>query len=297
MAKYIPKSKVNILQTTGTEFINVSTNQVYIGSYMELSNGTFFAGSNSSNPGEKLIRIKPQNTTFAVSKNNTKYRKLNRSIYDELSKKLNIPISKPQPIIKDYEQGYFTRYFCRRVNDTFNYFEISKKTYDNLFNQNDKYDYNLHIIGEIKWVLLDTPSDFMSAINNNNVKLLLDTYPYLNILFNNLDEYEPLHTKTFKEKLYKKDKILYTGYFHIHPTNGSFMEGPFHSPKLHEKIFTMDQLQFKGKSNYTPSTNLGTTQIGPTRGSRGSGGGRVRTSTSSGGSTSGGSSGGGGGGY
>ena len=288
MAKYIPKSKVSILQTTGTEFVNVSTNQLHIGSYMELSNGTFFAGSNPSNPGEKLLRIKPQNTTFAVSKNNTKYRKLKRPIYDELSKKLNIPILKPQPITKDYEQGYFTRYFCKRTNDKFNYFEISKKTYDNLINQNDKYDYNLHIIGEIKWVLLDTPFDFMSAINNTNIKLLLDTYPYLNILFNNINEYEPLHTKAYKEKLYKKDKTLYTGYFHVHPTNGSFMEGPFHSTKLHKRIFTLDQLKSTPKLNYTPLANPNATQIRPTRGSNGGGG---RTSTSSGGSTSSGRSG------
>ena len=297
MARYIPKSKVNILETSTPKFVSTSTNKVYIGTYMELSDGTIFAGNNPQNPGERLLPIKPLNSSFRKGKNNIMYRKLKKSIYDELSKKSNIPPSKTPPLIKDYERGYFTRYFCRRVNDTFNYFEINKKTYNDLNNKNDKYDYNLYIIGEIKWALLETPINNVSTINNNNVKLLLNLYNNLNILFNNLDEYEPLHTKTFKEKLYKKDKILYTGYFHIHPTNGSFMEGPFHSPKLHEKIFTMDQLQFEDKSNYTPSTNLGTTQIGPTRGSRGSGGGRVRTSTSSGGSTSGGSSSGGGGGY
>ena len=294
MARYIPKSKVNILETSTAKFVSTSTNKVYIGTYMELSDGTIFAGNNPQNPGERLLPIKPLNSSFRKGKNNIMYRKLKKSIYDELSKKSNIPPSKTPPLIKDYERGYFTRYFCRRVNDTFNYFEINKKTYNDLNSGNDKYDYNLHITGEIKWVLLDTPFDFMSAINNNNVKLLLDTYPYLNILFNNLDEYEPLHTKTFKEKLYKKDNTLYTGYFHTHPTDGFIMEGPFHSTKLHKKLFTLDQLKSISKSNYTPSFNKNATQTRPTRGSNRGGG---RTSTSSGGNTSGGSSGGRGGGY
>ena len=43
MARYIPKSKVSILETTGNEFVIASTNQPYKGKYMELSNGTFFA--------------------------------------------------------------------------------------------------------------------------------------------------------------------------------------------------------------------------------------------------------------
>ena len=294
MSRYIPKSKISILETVGDEFILSSTKQPYIGTYMELSNGTFSAGNNPQNPGETLIRKIPLNSSIVLNKNTTNYNQLREPIYNELLKKTNIPIFKSQPITQDYERGYFTRYFCRRVNDTFNYFEINKKTYDDLNNGNDKYDYNLHITGEIKWVLLDTPFDFMSVINNNNVKLLLDTYPYLNVLFNNLDEYEPPHTKTFKEKLYKKDNTLYTGYFHVHPTDGFIMEGPFHSTKLHKKLFTLDQLKSISKSNYTPSFNKNATQTRPTRGSNRGGG---RTSTSSGGNTSGGSSGGRGGGY
>ena len=294
MARYIPKSKVNILETSTPKFVSTSTNKVYIGTYMELSDGTIFAGNNPQNPGERLLPIKPLNSSFRKGKNNIMYRKLKKSIYDELSKKSNIPPSKTPPLIKDYERGYFTRYFCRRVNDTFNYFEINKKTYNDLNNKNDKYDYNLYIIGEIKWALLETPINNVSTINNNNVKLLLNPYNNLNVLFNNLDEYEPLHTRTFKEKLYKKDNTLYTGYFHVHPTDGFIMEGPFHSTKLHKKLFTLDQLKSISKSNYTPSFNKNATQTRPTRGSNRGGG---RTSTSSGGNTSGGSSGGRGGGY
>ncbi len=288
MARYIPKSKVNILETSTAKFVLESTNQIYIGTYMELSNGTFFAGNNPQNPGEKLLPIKPVNSSFRKSKSNTIYRKLKKPIYTELSKKSNIPITKPSPLIKDYEQGYFTRYFCRRVNDMFNYFEISKKTYNNLKSKNDKYDYNLYVIGEIKWALLETPINDINTINDNNIKLLLDQYPNLDIFFSNLNEYEPLHTRNFIEKLYYNIESKYTGYFHVHPAKGFIMEGPFHSTKPHKKLFTISQLQTKSKSSYVPSANPGTTQMGPTRGRGESGG---KPSTSSGGSTSSGRSG------
>jgi len=247
MARYIPKSKVSILQTAQNEFVIASTLRSYNGSYMELSDGTFFAGNNPQKPGEKLLKRKPVGSSFGKSNNNSTYRKINRPVYNELSKKTPIPISKPQPTNKDYERGYFTRYFCKRVNDKYNYFEINKKTYDNLNVKNDNYDYNLYIIGNIKWILLETPNKLVEEINNININLLLNTYPFLNVLFNILDEYEPLHTRNFAEKLFIKKgtkNILYKGYFHQHPEKG-FMEGPFHSTKPHKKLFTNAQFNVK----------------------------------------------------
>ena len=110
MAKYIPKSKVSILQTTGNEFVIKSTNQPYKGTYMELSNGTFFVGNNPQKPGEKLLKRKPVGSSFGISKNNSTYRKINRPIYNSLSQIIPIPPSKPTPTNEDYKKGYFTRY-------------------------------------------------------------------------------------------------------------------------------------------------------------------------------------------
>ena len=223
MARYIPKSKVNILQTTGNEFVIASTSQPYIGNYIELSNGTFFAGNNPQKPGEELLKRQELNVSFGRSKNNRIYRKLKRPVYNELSKKLVIPVDKPQPTNKDYERGYFTRYFCKRVNDPYNYFEINKKTYDKLNSKTDDYDYNLHIIGKIKWVLLETPKNPVRKINDINLKLSLDRYPFLDVFFNDLTEYEPLHTRNFTEVLSidtGTELIPYVGYFHRHPEKG-----------------------------------------------------------------------------
>lgn len=244
MARYIPKSKVSILQTTQDEFVIASTLRPYNGSYMELSNGTFFIGNNPQNPGEQLYKRKPVGSSFGKSNNNSTYRKIKRPIHNKLSKKTPIPINKPQPTNKDYERGYFTRYFCKRVNDKYNYFEIDKKTYDNLNSKTDNYDYNLYIIGEIKWTLLETPNKSVEETNNININLLLNIYPFLNVLFDNLSEYEPLHTKNLIENLSIKEgtKIIpYRGYFHQHPEKG-FMQGPFHSTKPHKKLFTKAQL-------------------------------------------------------
>ena len=52
---YIPKSKVNILETSGNEFIVKSTGNFYVGKYLELSNGKYYAGSDPLNLIEELI--------------------------------------------------------------------------------------------------------------------------------------------------------------------------------------------------------------------------------------------------
>ena len=274
MARYIPKSKVSILETTGNEFVIASTNQPYKGKYMELSNGTFFAGNNPQKPGEELIKRQELSISFGVSKNNSVYRKLKRPIHDRLSKKSVIPVNKPQPTNKDYERGYFTRYFCRRINDQYNYFEIDKKTHTSLNSKTENYDYNLYIVGQIKWTLLETPIygiknrsiNPVSKINKTSVELLLETFPFLDLFFRIVTEYEPLHTRNFAETLSikKGNKItVYEGYFHQHPEKG-FMEGPYHTPnKKHQKLFTDADL-LKNERSLLPQNNavLGTNRFG-----------------------------------
>ena len=189
MARYIPKSKVNILQTPGNKFVIASTNQPYQGSYMELSDGRYFAGNNPQKPREELTLNKPLNDSFGVSRNNSKYRKLKTPIYNNLSKSTSVPVSKPKPTPKDYDRGYFTRYFCKRANSQFDYIEINKKTYNALASQDPKYDFNLYQIGNIKWALSDTPNYTVSQINKSNITQKANIYPFLGVLFGDLSEY------------------------------------------------------------------------------------------------------------
>ena len=190
MARYIPKSKVSILQTPGNKFVIASTNQPYQGSYMELSDGRYFGGNNPQKPGEELIRRKSLNIAFGIDINNTKYNILKKPIYNNLSKTTPIPVSKPQPTAKDYDRGYFTRYFCKRANSQFNYIEVDKKTYNALLSKDPKYDFNLYEVGNIKWALSETPNHTVSQINRKNITQKANIYPFLIVLFGDLSEYK-----------------------------------------------------------------------------------------------------------
>ena len=56
---YLPKSKYNIKETPGNELVVKATREPYAGSYLELSNGQYFAGNNIVNKGPELILISP----------------------------------------------------------------------------------------------------------------------------------------------------------------------------------------------------------------------------------------------
>jgi hypothetical protein len=231
MAQYTPKSKVKILYTSGKEFVELSTNIPYQGKYLEYSNGKFFSGNNSQNPGGEIIRKKQTIPNFRPSVNNYQYKNLQKEIHTNLTKKKPIPVTKNKPTSKDYERGYFTRYFCKRVNDEFNYFEISEETYKLIISSDPQYDFNLYQTGNIKWTLLGTPNKSLRETNFNIITLKLTQYPFLNIFFENLNEYEPTHTNN-RGVLYYDSGKPYEGYYHIHPTKG-FMEGAAHTDKFH----------------------------------------------------------------
>ena len=54
---YIPKSQLNIKTTNGKEFQLKDTKTPYVGKYMQLSNGKFFAGNDPINPGSEIEEI------------------------------------------------------------------------------------------------------------------------------------------------------------------------------------------------------------------------------------------------
>ena len=268
MARYIPKSKVSILQTTGNEFVVASTNQPYKGTYMELSDGTFFAGNNPQNPGEELLKKKPLSISFGVSRNNSTYRKLKRSVYDNLSKITPIPPSKPKPTTEDYKRGYFTRYFCVRANENKNYFEINKETYNLVLKQDPKYDFSLYKIGKIKWVILEKNNQTIASSNQNLLNLKSIDFPLIQALFNNLEEHKPLYTEGGYSTS-DKNVIPYTGYYHIHPENGYAMEGPYHVSTKHRRLYLISNTTTTGvslsntqQSSRTP--NIGSSNINRT---------------------------------
>ena len=238
---YIPQSKINKLRTGGNEFIDAITKENYIGPYLEYSNNTYRKGSNSKKPGDLLLKNSEPPPNFNETEDNILYSELNKTITDPLFKNRFIPISKPLPQEEDYKKGSFKRYFCKRVNEDLGYFEISKETFISISNKEEKYDYNLHIVGFINWAIIqkDMISNIVNMENSQTIeemnKFSLSTlnlrYPNLSVLFPDLREYAPL--KAQPGQFFTKRGKPYTGYYHIHPDKGP-MEGAFHRKEKHE---------------------------------------------------------------
>ena len=235
---YFPKSKASILKTTGLEFVKVSNNEPYEGSYIEFSNGTFYAGNNPSKLGEQLIKKVALSSNFESGDNNNQYRRLKKEVFNNLAKITTIPPFKSKPVPNDIDRGYFTRYFCKRANEKINYFEISKQTYNFLLNKDPKYDYNLYTIGNIEWALKEINSISQEEINQNTLNTKQLEFPFLNLLFNNLSEYKPLYTDgtEFITRSGKKE-IPYVGFYHFHPNFGFAMVGAYHISAKHKRLF------------------------------------------------------------
>jgi len=91
---YLPKNKYRIKTTLGAE-LKDSSGIDYIGSYIELSNGTIYAGSDLDNIEGLLSRVKKINLKNIPQPYNDYY----------------------GPTVFDYKNGFFIRYFIRDNRD------------------------------------------------------------------------------------------------------------------------------------------------------------------------------------
>ena len=163
---YIPKNKYEVLYTNGGEFRLLSTQEVYKGKYLKLTNGKFFAGENPQSIQGELVVIKPSlgKNIITAFKNNRIYSALKPKIALKQGKTQHLPSDTPIPTPIDYNKGSFTRYLAIRKN-TKELQEISKVTYDNY--KKDLYDTNLYSVFSIEWSLRE---------NNEEINLKNLTY-------------------------------------------------------------------------------------------------------------------------
>jgi len=130
---------------------------------------------------------------------------------------INTPDIQPYyPILtdKDYNRGYFIRYFVRRYDGVT--VEVSKKFYNSEFNKLPK---GLYRRGKLVWSLSDSVEFRQSYIrletksedrNGSEIKALLPQFPDLEQLFNNLSEFKQLtsiETPTSREEIRGSDVI------------------------------------------------------------------------------------------
>ena len=234
---YYPQSQIKIKRTQGNEFLFKDTNTPFVGTYLETSDGLFFEGSSPVNLGRELIRVKA-NTYLNANDITNQYNNLNFKSFKYMKKRVPFKSSKPQPTEKDYELGYFNRYFVKKANEQI-YLEITKKLYDDISSKKGNPDYNLYEAGYIRWALKDNLNvGDLSITNRKNLKRLEKRFANIKGFFPNLSEYKNSNNNlyTFGGELYYANGREYRGPYHVHPEKGP-MEGSRHTSSPHKKLY------------------------------------------------------------
>ena len=237
---YFPKSKVNIKEASTGEFVYKKGRKAFKGKYLELSNGKYHAGTDTINLGDELIKAKeePSNNIMGNSFDARKYSLLKKKKKKFLQNTKRVPINKPTPTEEDYNREYYVRYFARRINQLKGYIEISLDTFKKLQEKTD-YDHHLYVVGTITWAL----KNGTRKVNNNNLRILERTFPYISDFFPILNEFEvidgPLNTTG--GELFYENGVEYIGPYHIHPEKGP-MVGAEHVPEPHALLKYSNEL-------------------------------------------------------
>lgn len=195
---YYPKSQIKTnLYTNGNQYIIKSTQEIYIGYYWTTSDGKFFTGKTPQDKAiEELIPSSTSNSetysnlTAEAFEYSSTY--LNSTIslsenYSKLNSKLSspklLPISfTPQPTSNDYEIGEFTRYFCKKTNETI-YIEINQDTYNKLINRDNSYLWQMYTPIKYQWIIKGNQEKVY--ISNKNTT----TYMIVNFKLPMLDKF------------------------------------------------------------------------------------------------------------
>ncbi len=230
---YIPKSKYEILKSSGNEYKDPQTNKPYVGPYILTSDGAYI-GNDITRKGPKLIPLTntPSNK-IVFTPNVTRYNLANSGKnLNFINNTKSIIATKTQPTEKDYQKGYYTRYFVKKNNEINVYFEVDKNTYKSISQKSIEYDYVLYTADKIRWAL-------EGDVIKTNSKILLQkerTYPNVSSLFSNLNEFQKFLYSDGSELVYKDDpNRKYVGYYHIHPNKGP-MEGKVHVSTPHASL-------------------------------------------------------------
>ena len=252
---YIPLSKISFENTTGGLLKYASDGSPYIGNYIKVNDGRYYAGSSNTNLGPALVLddnvpIEGDNS-FGASKETVKYNILKKGIRKFLENMKPIPVTKNTPTEIDYSRGIYKRYFSKRINGN-NYLEIDKDTYDSINKKEGKYDHNLYRIGSLNWYI--TGND-VHRQNSLEIKRAEINFPNVFYLFPILNEFLQPSTEVQENlytnggELYYGDGTEYIGPYHVHPLQGP-MVGAIHVMSPHPKLYYFNQLPQIGDSSY-----------------------------------------------
>ena len=151
---YFPKQSINFRDAGPGEFVFRRNSNPYEGPVMETSTGRFFVGRDPMNLSQELLKKDELNPAqFGHNRQVRLFNERKPFIFTK-TKKLKTPsASRKGPSEKDYERGYYTRYYMYRTNDENQIFEISEQTFKDTQNKKIKFDKNLYKVGSLVWAL------------------------------------------------------------------------------------------------------------------------------------------------
>ena len=124
---YYPKSQIKSnLYTNGGEYINSSTNELYKGSYYEISNGNKYTGKTPEDgPNILLIVSNISNENISPPEEITLITNFKYQPNLEITSRSLPSPSLTLPTPQEQQLGAFTRYFSKKNNEL-KYMEINK---------------------------------------------------------------------------------------------------------------------------------------------------------------------------
>jgi len=166
--------------TYGNEYVVASTGQDYIGFYHITNQGTIYTGQNPNTLNNQLLLTK--NQSVVLNKTSQLYVSLKQQQGNPFKLILPDPPSYfVQPTESDYQRGYFTRYFTKKINDKgiSTIREIDQQTYSKINSNSKDYDSYMWKTAESKWVLTGSINDTVvggvvkKGVRNTNYNLIL----------------------------------------------------------------------------------------------------------------------------
>jgi hypothetical protein len=187
--QYYPKSQIKTnLYTNGGEFsLYVNSQNFYTGYYYKISTGKVYSGKNPSDPLTNplyppLLSIEDQIPISSLTyitirdevvdedKENLDFTQYNSiSNYKNFISRL-VPTTNPtHPTEQDKQNGYFTRYFCKKNNEL-KYIEINKDMFTKLNSKDSQAAWDLYTPVSIKWIIKGD-INVVNATNSTNVNI------------------------------------------------------------------------------------------------------------------------------
>lgn len=177
------KNNYSVNYTNGKEFLD-SNNNEYIGFYVTEPGNKFYEGSKTISHGslKKPLRRIPE---YAFNPENKKYFELTDLRFD---KHTGVTTNYVQPSKRDYKQGYFTRYFVKKINEDAIY-ELDVDRYEsiNIINRVGPNE-RLYDRLELRWTIAG-PIDQAKLANERMLLSKEEFLPGLSKFLGDLDEF------------------------------------------------------------------------------------------------------------